>query len=161
MPRLARIFLSDLQFDRFVRFLETTEEGRDRLARLEIDRPMLDLDDDVVVELPVERMKIVVRGLARSFFEIAPVEMMVVDERAIENDAAVRLESVRDDVARVGRRTMIRRRTEPPFGVGLDDYAAEGREWLRRLDRRDRATISRRLDRADRMCRGRRSMSGC
>ena len=55
---------------------------------------MFDLDDDIVFELSVERMKIVVGGFGAVVFGIPPVEMMVVDERAIENDAVMRLECV-------------------------------------------------------------------
>ena len=64
---LAGVFLRDLQLDGFVGFFEAAEKWRDGLARLEIDRAVLDLDDDVVVELAVERMKIVVAARARSF----------------------------------------------------------------------------------------------
>ena len=55
MPRLADVLLRDLQLDRLVGLLERAEERRRRLADLEIDRPVLDLHDDVVVELAVER----------------------------------------------------------------------------------------------------------
>ena len=93
MALLAGVFLRDLQFDGFVGFFEAAEERRDRLARLEVDRAVLDLDDDVVVELAVERMEIVVSGSGAIVFGIAPVEMMVVDEGAIEEEAAVRFQS--------------------------------------------------------------------
>ena len=125
MTRLTGVFLRDLQLDGFVGFFEAAEEWRDRLARLKIDRAVFDLDDDVVVELAVERMKIVVGGARAIVFRIAPVEMMVVDEGAIEDEAAVRFESAGDDVGGVGGRAMIGRRAEAAFGIGFDDYAAE------------------------------------
>ena len=65
---LPGIFLRDLQFDRLVRFFQAAEKRRDGFARLKINRAMLDLEDDVFVKLPVERMKIVIGRLARSFF---------------------------------------------------------------------------------------------
>ena len=55
VPLLAEVLLRDLQLDRLVRLLERAEQRRRRLAHLEVDRPVLDLDDDVVVELAVER----------------------------------------------------------------------------------------------------------
>src|SRR5580704_11951282 len=88
---LACVFLRDLEFDRFIGFLEAAEEWRNRFARLEVDRAVLDLDDDVVIELAVERMEIVVGGFGAVVFRIAPVEMMVVDESAIEDEAAMRI----------------------------------------------------------------------
>ena len=125
MALLAGVFLRDLQLDRFVGFFEAAEKRRDRFARLKIDRAVLDLDDDVVVELAVERMKIVVGGAGAIVFGIAPVEMMVVDEGAIEDEAAVRFERARDDVGGVSGRAVVGRRAESAFGIGFDDEAAE------------------------------------
>ena len=87
---LADVFLRDLELDGLVGFLEPAEERRDGLAHLEIDGAVLDLDDDVVVELAVERMEVVVGGAGAVVLGIAPVEVVVVDEGAIEDDAAVR-----------------------------------------------------------------------
>ena len=92
MALLTRVFLGDLQLDGFVCFFESAEKWRYRFARLKIDGAVLDLDDDVVVELAIERVEIIVSGFGAVVLGIAPVEMMVVDKGAIENDAAMRLE---------------------------------------------------------------------
>ena len=68
VPRLADVLLRDLQLDRLVRLLERAEQRRRRLAHLEVDRAVLDLDDHVVVELAVERRKLSYAARARSFF---------------------------------------------------------------------------------------------
>src|SRR6266567_5220880 len=70
-------------------------------------------------------MKIVVGGFRAIVFQIAPVEMVVVNEGAIEDDAAMRLERASDDIGRVGRRSAIGGGTEPALGIGFDDEAAE------------------------------------
>ena len=62
MPLLAEILLRDLQLDRLIGVAQRPEQRRCRLAYLEIDRTVLDLDDDVGVELPVEREEVVVGG---------------------------------------------------------------------------------------------------
>ena len=67
MPLLAGVFLSDLQLDGFVSFFQTAEEGRNGLAHLEIDWAMLNLDDDVIGKLAIERMKNVVGRAGGSF----------------------------------------------------------------------------------------------
>ena len=51
--------------------------------------------------------------------------MVVVDESAVEEQAAVRLERAGDDVGRVGVGAPVGGRSEAPFGIGLDDEAAE------------------------------------
>ena len=68
MLLLTRIFLRDLQLDGFIRALQTCEERRYWLAHLEIDRTVLDLDDYVVVERAIERMKIVIRRFRSIIF---------------------------------------------------------------------------------------------
>src|SRR6185312_8602187 len=60
MTRLPEVLLCHLQLDRDVGVLERAEQRRDRLADLEIDRSMLYLDDDVLVERAVERLEVVV-----------------------------------------------------------------------------------------------------
>src|SRR6266705_7176592 len=125
MVLLAGVFLRDLQFDRLVCFFEAAEQRRNRFVRLEVDWAMLDLDDDVVFELAVERMKIVVGGFGAVVLGIAPVEVMIVDESAIKHDAVVRLQSACDDVGGVGGCAGIEGWTQAAFGIGFDDEAAE------------------------------------
>ena len=74
---------------------ESAEERRDGLAGLEVDGAFLGLDDDVGRELAVERMEDVVGGAGAVGLGVVPVEVMVVDEGAVENDAAVRREAQR------------------------------------------------------------------
>ena len=128
MALLSGVFLRDLQFDRFVGAAQPGEQRRRRFAHLEIDRTILDLDDDVVVERAVERMKIVVGRFRAIVFQIVPIEMVVVDEGAIEHDAAMRLEGAGDHVGGVGRRSAIGRGPEAALGIGLHDEAAEIRD---------------------------------
>ena len=52
---LTEILLCDLQLDRLIRVAQRAEERRGRLANLKVDRAVLDLEDDVRVELAVER----------------------------------------------------------------------------------------------------------
>ncbi len=91
MTLLAGVFLGDLQFDCFVGVLQAAEKRRNGFAGLKIDWAVLDLDDDVVVEFSVQGVEVVVSGLGAVVMRIAPVEMMVVDKGAIENDAVMRL----------------------------------------------------------------------
>ena len=51
--------------------------------------------------------------------------MVVVDEAAIEEEAAVRRQRARDDVGGVGVGAAVCRRAEAAFGVGLEHEAAE------------------------------------
>ena len=77
---LPEVFLGDLQLDGLVGLFERAEQRRGGLPDLEIDWPVLDLDDDVVVELPVEALEIVVGGPRAIVLQVAPVHPMVVDE---------------------------------------------------------------------------------
>src|SRR5437868_1166030 len=54
VPSLPEILLRDLELDRLTGFRQSSEQWRRRLAHLEIDRPVLNLDHDVVIELSIE-----------------------------------------------------------------------------------------------------------
>ena len=91
---------------------ESAEERRDGFAHLEVDGAFLGLDDDVGCELAVERMKDVVGGASAVGFGIAPVEVVVVDESAIEDDAAVGREGSGEDVGGIGGGAAVARGAE-------------------------------------------------
>ena len=125
MPALAEVLLGNLQLDRLVGVLQRAEQRRRRLAHLEVDRPVLDLDDDVVVEAAVEADEVVVGGARAIVLQVAPVHLVVVDEPAIEEHAAVRLERPRDDVGRIGMGPLVGGGADPPFRIRLEHDAAE------------------------------------
>ena len=90
MLLLACVLLCNLQFDRLVGVTQPGKEWRHGLAYLEVDGTVLDLHNGVLFELAIERMKVVVSGFRAIILEVVPVEMVVVDERAIEHDAAMK-----------------------------------------------------------------------
>src|SRR5580658_502822 len=128
MALLAGIFLDDLQLDGLICFPEAAEKRRRGFAYLKIDGTIFDLNDDVVVELAVERMKNIVRGAGAIVFQVGPIEMIVVNEGAIEKHAPVWFERARDNVGGIGGSTSISGRTGAAFGIGFDDEAAEIRD---------------------------------
>jgi hypothetical protein len=67
-------------------------------------------------------------GAGAVVLQVAPVHLVVVDEAAIEEDAAVRLERPRDDVGGIGVRPFVGRRADAPFRVRLEDDAGEVRD---------------------------------
>src|ERR1700690_1158905 len=117
MPRLSRIFLRDLQLDGFICFVECAEKRRSWLTHLEINRAILDLQNDVCVELPVEFVEIVVGRAGSVVFQIAPIEMMVVDKPAIKKQTAVWFECASNKVRAIRVRSAIRRWADPAFGI--------------------------------------------
>ena len=125
VPGLAEIFLGDLQLDGLVGLLQRAEKRRGRLAHLEIDGAVLDLHDHVVVELAVEVVEVVVGGAAAIVLRVLPVHVVVVDEAAIEEQAAVRLERARQHVGGVGVGSPVGGGTDAAFRIGLQDDAAE------------------------------------
>src|SRR6266699_3569444 len=125
MPLLPRVFLCDLQLDRLVRFLKPAEERRNWFARLEVDWAIFNLDDDVVRKFAVERMKNVVGSFGTIILGIAPIKMVVIDKRPVENDPAVRREGVRDRVSRLCGRPAVSRGTRPALRVRFYDKSAE------------------------------------
>ena len=124
---LACVFLHDLQFDGFVGFLESGEKGGNRLAHLEIDGAIFNLDDHVVVELAVERMKNIVGGAGAIVFQVGPIKVMVVNKRTVEEHAAVRFERAGNHIGSIGGSTARGGGAGAAFGIGFYDKTAEVR----------------------------------
>ena len=91
---------------------------------------MLDLQDDVVCKPSVELVEVVVRGASAIVLQIAPVHVVVVDEAAVEDDAAVRGERTRNDVGGIGMRAAVGARAQASLGIGFDHEPAQIRDAL-------------------------------
>src|ERR1035438_441630 len=91
LPLLSGIFLGDLQFDGFIGAAQAGKKRRSRFAYLEIDWTILDLNDDVLVEVAVQRVEVIVSGLRAIVFQVVPIQMVVVDEGAIKDDTPLRI----------------------------------------------------------------------
>src|SRR5271165_2820914 len=58
-------------------------------------------------------------------FQVVPVQVMVVNKRAIEDDSSMRLQHLRNYIRRFRSITPIHRRPQLSLGVRLHDHAAE------------------------------------
>src|SRR3954470_14300271 len=92
MALLAEVLLCDLQFHGLASVLDSTKERRYGLARLEVDRAFFGLNDHIGGKPAVEWMEDVVGGAGAISFGIRPIQVVVVDEGAVEDDTAVRSE---------------------------------------------------------------------
>ena len=108
--------------------LKAGEERRNRLAGLEVDGALFGLDNDVGGEFAVEGMEDVVGCAGAVGFGVAPVEVVVVDEAAVEDDASVGREGGCEGVGGVGRGAAKVGGAGLAFGVGLDGEAGEVRD---------------------------------
>ena len=117
--REAEVFLGDLPFEHQAGVRHRAEQRVERLARLEVDRAVLNLDDHVRGELPVERREIVV-SLLRAVGRV----LVRIDERAPDHHAAV-ADRFRHHVRAVGMGTAIVAGPGLAFGVGFHQKAAE------------------------------------
>ena len=68
---------------------------------------MFDLNDHIVFEFSIQRMKVVISRLGSIIPRIAPVEMMVVNERTIKNDPTVGLQWTCNYICRISLRPPI------------------------------------------------------
>ena len=120
MTLLAGVLLSDLEFNGLVGVWKSSHEERAHgLAHLKVDGTVLDLHDDVRVKFTVERVEVVVACAGAVGFQVVPIEMIVVDEAAIEDDAAMRPQRARYNVRGVGRRTAVLRWAGAALRVSL------------------------------------------
>ena len=120
MGVFAEVFFRDLEFENERRLGHRAEERRERLARLEVERAVLHLNHHVVAKLSVERREFVVRLL-----HAVGRNVVAIDERAPDDDAAVRTHGVGEHVGAVGVRTLVVLRTRLSFRVRFDEETAE------------------------------------
>src|SRR5215471_13227157 len=70
-------------------------------------------------------MEVIVGGFGAIVLQIVPVEMVVVDEGAIEDDAAMWFQGTGNDVRGIGMATTVGGRARSSFRISFDDNAAE------------------------------------
>ena len=122
MLGLPEILLRRLNLGEHRRLLERAEERMERLARHEVDRAVLHLHEHVRLELAIELGELDVGALGT-----IGIDVLVVDERAPDDVAAVRRDRVGEAVRAFGMVAAVVLRSGLPFRVGLDEEAAEVR----------------------------------
>src|SRR5207245_1228129 len=115
----------NLQLNRLICLQHCAEQRRGWLAYLEVDWPVLNLDDDIVVELAVEGMEVVVGGASAVSFRITPVQVMVVNEGAVEQDSGMRTKRSGNHVGSISGAAAILRRAGAAFGIRFDYESGE------------------------------------
>ena len=115
----AQILLCDLELHHHRRVAQSREERAVRLPRLEIDRSVFNLNDDIVGKLTIERHKLIVRliGAVGAFW--------VVDESPPHHDALVRFEHSRQHVGPVSMRASEVLRSRFALRISLDEESSE------------------------------------
>ena len=127
MTLLAGVLLRDLQFDGLVGMPQRGKQRGDGLADLEVDGTVFDLDDHVAVEFAVEGVEVVIAGARAIGLEVIPVEMIVVDEAAVEHHAPVRLAERGRPYLRPARGCGHTSKGHAAFRIRLDDKAGKVR----------------------------------
>ena len=121
MARLAEILLRNLQLGHVGRLANLVEDGAVGLARLEVERSVLGLQDDVRTEFPVEGLELG-DGLLHAVFTLV---VGTVDKAAPHDDAAEGLQRLGQHVGTVGVRPFVVAGAGLSLAVGLDQEAAE------------------------------------
>ncbi len=109
-----------MHFQHQGRFRHRAEQRVKRLTGLEVDRPVLHLQQHIVAELAVKRLELAI-GLLRAVVGL----ILRIHESAPHDDAAVRRYGVGEHVGAVRVRATVVLRTRLALGVGLDQEAAE------------------------------------
>ena len=125
MALLAGVLLGGLDLDRLIRVRERSEQRGNRFPRLEVDGAFLDLDDDVRLELPVVADEVVDAGTGPVGLRVVPLEVIVVDEAAVEDHPVVWRKGAGEHVRGIGWGAAVLRGAFSALGVRLDCEAAK------------------------------------
>ncbi len=122
---LAQVFLGGLDLGNDRRLVQRSEERMERLARHEVDGAVLDLDEDVRLELPVELRELDVGTLGAVW-----IDVFVVDERPPDDVAAVCGDGVGETIRAFRVIAAVVLGTGLAFRICLDEESAEIRNQL-------------------------------
>ena len=125
MALLAGVLLGDLKFYSLAGVLERSKERRDRLTNLEVDWTVFDLDDYVGFKGSIKGLEVVIASASSVCFKVVIVEVIIVDEAAIEDDSSVWFKGAGNSVGGLGGSPVILRGADTAFRVGLNDEAGE------------------------------------
>ena len=120
MLRLAEVLLRRLNLGDDRRLVQRAEQWVERFARHEVDRAVLDLDEDVWPELSIELRELDVGALGA-----IRIHVFVVDERAPDDVAAVTGDRIGKAVGALGVIAAVVLGSRLPFGIRLDEKPAE------------------------------------
>ena len=118
--RLTQILLCRLNLGEDGRLLQRAEQRVEWLARLKVDGAVLDLHQHVRTKLPVELRELEIRAL-----RAIGIDILVIDERAPDDVAAVRGHRIRQHVGAFGVRSAVVLGPRLPLGVRFDEKPAE------------------------------------
>src|SRR5271166_394696 len=122
VSREAEILLRDLHLQHHGSLRHCTEQWMERLAGLEVDGSVLDLQYDVAPKLPIQR-----REFLERFFRAIVGLILRVNECTPHHDAAMRRQCVCKHIGAVSMRTGVILRTGLSLGMSFHEEAAEVR----------------------------------
>ena len=122
---LSSILLRELNFKCRVCILHAQKQRRDRLPDLEIEGAVLDLEDHIIHEIPVQRLIDLVRSARTVGFHVPPVLQAVVHESPPDDDPAIGFDGAAQHVRAFGVRPAIGVRPGPVLAVRLDQEARQ------------------------------------
>jgi len=120
MIREAQILLSDLKFGNHVGSRHRAKQRMKWFARLKVDWTVLYLKQDVWRELPIERLKVLVRGAGA-----VVARFHVIDKRAPHHNSVVRRHGRSKHVRAIRMRAIVSARTGLTFAVCLHYQTAK------------------------------------
>ena len=118
---MTEILLCCLKLYHLFCLIKCAEEWRERLAWLEIDRSILDLNDHIIVKLSIKRLELLICLLC------AVRVVGCIDKRTPHDNASVRLKSARQHVGTFRVRTSIIVRARLSLAVGFHKETSEVR----------------------------------
>ena len=124
MERLSQIFLCDLQFHHIRCLTNLVEDRTVWLTRLEVKGTVLGLQDDILMELAVQRLEL----RDRLFHTVLSLMVGTIDKAAPHDDTLIRLQSLRQHISTVSVRALIVTRSGLSLTIRLHEETAEVRD---------------------------------
>ena len=115
MATLPQIFLGDLQLHHIRRLLNLVEDWTIGFARLEVQRPIFGLQDDIIAEQSVQRLKF----RNSLFYTILTLVIGTIYKTTPHHNTIKWFQGISQHVGSIGMCTVVVARTRLPFTIGF------------------------------------------
>ncbi|MNC31270.1 hypothetical protein D3C75_795850 [compost metagenome] len=125
MPLLTSILLGYLKLDYLIGALHRSEQWRHWLPNLEIHRSVLDLQEYIIPELAIQRLKVIISRPRTIRRAVPPVLHAVIDKAAPNDKSAMRFKRIRQHICSIGMISSISKRSRTMLGIRFDHKTAK------------------------------------
>ena len=122
---MSCVFLCNLHFQHLVSLGKSTQKRRNRLSYLEIHRSVLDLQNYIVMILPIKTFEIIISGSCPVCLGVAPVLSAVIYKASPDDDPAIRSNNISQHISTIRLSSSVSEWSRSSLGICLNQESSK------------------------------------